>query len=105
MWILHMEQTDGCIIMHARNGREFRLPELPATVSTVIAQKPKRSTNFGDVLDGCKFRPLRDFETLGGDTFAERYERTMSRNEQITAAGYTVKLIWECEFDAAKIVE
>jgi len=29
----------------------------------------------------------------------------MSRNEQITAAGYTVKVIWECEFDAAKIVE
>jgi len=29
MWILHMEQTDGCTIMHARNGREFRLHELP----------------------------------------------------------------------------
>ena len=29
MWILHMEQTDGCTIMHAKNGREFRLPELP----------------------------------------------------------------------------
>ena len=29
MWILHMEQTDGCTIMHARNGREFSLPELP----------------------------------------------------------------------------
>ena len=28
-WILHMEQTDGCTIMHARKGREFRLPELP----------------------------------------------------------------------------
>ena len=29
MWILHMEQTDGYTTMHARNGREFRLPELP----------------------------------------------------------------------------
>ena len=29
MWIPYMEQTDGCTIMHARNGREFRLPELP----------------------------------------------------------------------------
>ena len=29
MWILHMEQTDGCTIMHSRNGREFRLRELP----------------------------------------------------------------------------
>jgi hypothetical protein len=22
MWLLHMEQTDGCGMMHARNGRE-----------------------------------------------------------------------------------
>ena len=29
----------------------------------------------------------------------------MTRIEQITKAGYTVKLIWECEFDAFKIVE
>jgi len=29
MWNLNMVQTDGCTIMHARNGREFRLPELP----------------------------------------------------------------------------
>ena len=30
MWILHMEQTDGCTITHAGNGREFKLPELPS---------------------------------------------------------------------------
>jgi hypothetical protein len=29
MWILHMQQTEGCKIMHARNSREYRLPELP----------------------------------------------------------------------------
>jgi hypothetical protein len=29
MWLLHMEQTDGVEIKHARNGREYRLPELP----------------------------------------------------------------------------
>jgi len=30
MWLLHMEAcTDGCKILHARNGREYRLPELP----------------------------------------------------------------------------
>jgi len=28
MWLLHMEEMDGCKIMHARNGREYRLPEL-----------------------------------------------------------------------------
>jgi len=29
VWLLHMEQTDGCQIMHARNWRDYRLPELP----------------------------------------------------------------------------
>ena len=29
MWLLHIEQTDGCKIMHARNGREYRLSDLP----------------------------------------------------------------------------
>jgi len=29
MWLLHMEEMDGCKIKHARNEREYRLPELP----------------------------------------------------------------------------
>ena len=29
----------------------------------------------------------------------------MSRIEQITRAGYQVKVQWECEFDASKIIE
>jgi len=39
------------------------------------------------------------------DNLAERYERTMSRIEQIRGAGYQVKLKWESEFDASKIIE
>ena len=42
---------------------------------------------------------------MNEDTLAERYERTMSRTEQITRAGYQVKVQWECEFDASKIIE
>ena len=29
MWLVHNERTDGCRISHGRNGREFKLPELP----------------------------------------------------------------------------
>jgi hypothetical protein len=29
MWLIYKEQTDNCKIMHGRNGREYRLPELP----------------------------------------------------------------------------
>jgi len=28
-WLLHMEQTDVLEIKQARNGRDYRLPELP----------------------------------------------------------------------------
>jgi len=48
---------------------------------------------------------MRDHKTLDKDTLAERYEKTMARIEQITAAGYTVNTKWECEFDEEKIVE
>jgi hypothetical protein len=29
MWLVYREQTDGCHTLHGRNGREYRLPELP----------------------------------------------------------------------------
>ena len=39
--------------------------------------------------------------TTNGDTLADRYEQTMLRLEQITRAGYQVKVQWECVFDEA----
>ena len=29
VWFMHMEQTDCLKIKHVRNGREYKLPELP----------------------------------------------------------------------------
>jgi len=29
VWLLYMDEMDSCKIMHARNGREYRLPEFP----------------------------------------------------------------------------
>ena len=42
---------------------------------------------------------------MSGVTLAERYERTMSRLEQITRADYQVKVQWEFEFGDAGIVD
>jgi len=50
-------------------------------------------------LAGHTSQPFRDVATLSGDTMAERYERTMSRLEQITRVGYQDKVQWECEFE------
>ena len=48
---------------------------------------------------------MRDHKALDEDTLATPFEKTMSRIEQISAAEYTVKVMWECKFNAAKIME
>ena len=93
MWLLHMEQVDGCRIMHARNGREYRLPEL--SFFSVDGYCPETRTVyevFGCHFHGCKCMSFRDLLTLRGDTLTGRYEQTMNRIEQIKCAGYNVKI-------------
>ena len=61
---------------------------------------------MGCFFQGCVIcQPFRDLKTTGDDTLAERYERTVARLELITNAGYTVKVMWECEFQDSLIVE
>jgi len=90
MWLLHIEVTDGVKIM---NGREYKVPELPHF--SVDGYCPKTRTIhefFGCYFHGHTCQPFRDVITTSGDTLAERYERTMSRLEQITRSGYLVKV-------------
>jgi len=103
MWLLHMERTDGCHIQHARNGREFRPPELPHySVDGYCAETRTIYEFLGYYYQGCKCQPFRDVKTLAsGETLAERYEQTMARIEQLKSVGYTVKVQWECEFEGA----
>jgi hypothetical protein len=53
----------------------------------------------------CTCRPFRDLPKLTGDSLAQRYERTITRIEQISRPGYNVNIQWECKFDEAKITE
>jgi G:T-mismatch repair DNA endonuclease (very short patch repair protein) len=92
--------------MHAGNGREYRLPELPNFSVEGFCEETRIICEFL----GCYFhchtcQPFRDVPTMGKETLAERYERTMTRIEQITQAGYEVKIVWECDFDRDGIVE
>jgi hypothetical protein len=106
MWLLHMEQTDGCQIQHARNGREYRPPELPHYSVDGDCTKTQTVYEFlGYYYHGCTCQPFRDVKTVGGETLVERYEQTPSRIEHIQRASYHVKIQWECKFDEAKIVE
>jgi len=106
MWLMHMEQTDGCHIQHARNGREFRPPELPHfSVDGYCAETRTVYEFLGCYYHGCMCQPFRDVKTLGGETLSERYAQTLARIQQIESAGYNVKIQWECKFDEDRIVE
>jgi len=95
-----MEQTDGVNIVHCRNGREFKPPEVPRiNVDGYCPETNKIYVLFGCFWHGRMCQPFRDVATLSGETLSERYERTMLRLEQITRAGYQVKIQWECEFE------
>ena len=97
MWLLHKEGADKCKILHARNGREYRLPEVPHfSVDGFCAETRTVFQFMGCFFHGCKCQPFRSLKTLGEDTLAERYEQTMLRIEQIANAGYTVIVMWEC---------
>ena len=99
-----MEQTDGVAIKHARNGREYRLPELPHfSVDSYCTDTNTVYEFFGCYFHGFTCQPFRDVSTTNGDTLAARYEQTMALLEQITRAGYQFKVQWECEFDDAGI--
>jgi G:T-mismatch repair DNA endonuclease (very short patch repair protein) len=104
MWLLHMEQADGCRILHARNGREYRLPKLPFYSVDGCVETRTVFEFFGCFYHRCQCRSFRDLPTLAGDILSERYERTMARIERIARAGYNVTIQWESKFDEAKIV-
>ena len=76
-----------------------------ASVLTIIAQKPELSMNYCDVFPRLQMSAVSSPLNCGEDALAERCDRTMSRIEEITQAGYEVNIIWECEFDAHKIIE
>jgi len=50
MWLLHMEQTDGVAIKHARNGREYRLSELLHFSVDGYCAETKQFTSFSGVI-------------------------------------------------------
>jgi G:T-mismatch repair DNA endonuclease (very short patch repair protein) len=94
------------VIMHTRNGHEYRLPELPHfSVDGYCVETRKVYEFLSCFYIGHTCQYFRDIPTPSDETLTERYERTVSRIEQITSSGYDVKIMWECEFDEVGIVQ
>ena len=82
-WLLHMEQGVGVKIMHVRNCRENRLPELPHIIIDGYSPETRKLYEFfGCYFHGNTCQAFIYVIILNGDTLAQRYERTMSRLEQ-----------------------
>jgi len=97
-----MEQIDGVKIMHDRKCRELKIPELPDfNVDGYRLETRTTYENFGCHWHGHTCQLFRDVITLNGATLAEQYGMIMSRPQQMTRAGYPVKVQWEYEFDDA----
>jgi len=104
MWIWNRRTTAQYNMLETVENSDF--PELPRYGVHGYCSETRTVIQFwGCFYHGHSCQPFRDLTTMSDDTLAERYERTMLRIEQITKAGYAVKLIWECEWDAAKIIE
>ena len=100
VWLVYREQTDACTIRYGRNGRKYRPSELPSlSVGGFCAETRIVYEFIVCLFHGHTCLPFRDITNLGGDTLAERYEQTMARLQRITGAGYTVEVLWECQFD------
>ena len=95
-WLVHSERTDGCRISNGRNGREFRLPEVPSLSVDGYCHETRTVYEFhGCFWHGHNCLPFRYVKTLFKDTLSKRYEQTMARHERITQAGYQVEVEWE----------
>jgi len=82
MWLVYREKTDGGrMILHGRNGREYRLPEIPHFSVDGFCQETRTVNEFlGCYYHGHTCQPYRDVTTNKGDNLAERYESTMMRS-------------------------
>ena len=91
MWLVYREEPDGCTIRHARNGQEYRPPDLPRhSVDGLCAETIIVYDIFCCLYHGHTCLPFRDVTTLEVNPLAQRYEQTMERLQRRTVAGLTV---------------
>jgi len=100
-----MEQTAGVVIKHARNGREYRLTELPhISVDGYCAESNTILSSLGAIGMAAHVNHFVTSSPRTEKKMAARNEQTIVRLEQITRVGNQVKVQWECLFDNAGIV-
>ncbi|CAB0040036.1 unnamed protein product [Trichogramma brassicae] len=107
-WLLLCEHELGREIIHAGRSREHCLIE-GYRVDGYLG--PTDGSPRGTVFEfqGCFYHAClkcfpsgRDSVMFGNRTLNESYERTKVKIERLKALGYTVRSIWECDFEKIK---
>ena len=101
-WLRNEERKEGKRILHGRNCKERRLPELPNIHVDGVCEETRTVYEFnGCYHHGHTYMPFRDLPIVcGGGTMAEMYDNNITRLERITRAGYQDKVQWECELES-----
>ena len=108
-WLDEIARTRNIIIEHALNSGEKRI-SIP-TGKTVNLDGFCKETNtvfefHGCIWHGCLYCFQRSFENpKNKKTMKDLYKQTKLREESITALGYNLEVIWECEYNGKRTEE
>jgi hypothetical protein len=85
MWLAYKKQIDQCKILHGRNGRVYRLPELPNLRVDVFCPETKKVYEFlGCYFHGHTCLPFRDVTTMVDDTGTNRQCHDWHRSRRLS---------------------
>ena len=105
IWLEYLSRKMGKEIRHARNHGEHRLFEnsrmtCDGYLPPESGEGPGTCFSFnGCFIHGCLCQPAKSKNPKTGHTRETAYYLTCERNKKITAAGYKLVTIWECEYD------
>lgn len=116
-WLLWCEHEADSKIIHAARAREYRISEGEIVDGFLSPSQTGASASIDSSVkgiiyefQGCYFHGClkcfqfnRDKIMGHGESFNECYENTIRKVEKMRNYGYTVKVMWECEWEAIKL--
>lgn len=96
---------DGVYIQHALNGGEVFIPELKQKVDGFAPTTGQVYQFHGDFFHGNPTKYAGDYiHPISKKTMGELYQRTLSQEQRLKDAGYTIDITWENEYDLARFM-
>lgn len=99
-WLDYVAKQENILIVHARNGQEWRVPGTNYKADGYCATTNTVYEFYGDFWHGNLDRyPADKYNGVCKATMGELHAKTMHREERIRGLGYNVVTMWEHSFD------